>query len=306
MKPITWITLVWSFLLTTSHAASFDCENASSHVEKLICTDDELSRLDERMAGYYETALLDEKTARAVKQAQKQWLKERNSCSDAACVKNAYETRMRGIFPDNKARAVLASRKFQASLDSKDWVYIFMNSKIEEEKAVALRNINNQDRPDRQKYNEIGLRDSFPRVRNFAASFYRVELEKLTPILLKIIASDPNQSVKFSAAMNLSCQFTCNGAEYAEEDVQALEDNLHLLETGLRTTENDEMGRMLLNILDTVRCDMTTDSQKKLAKLLSSDLTIKYKSGGQVIVNSDLNLSAKRILNENLENPCDP
>lgn len=304
MKQIAWVVLGWSALLATAQAASFDCEKAGNHVEELICTNDELSKLDERMAGLYETALLDEKLAGKVKQTQRQWLKERNSCSDAACVKSAYETRMRGIFPDNKARAVLPGRKFQASLDSKNWVVVFMNSKIDEERAIALRNINNQERPDRQKYNEIGLLDSSSKVRSFAASFYNTELNKLTPILLKIIASDPDQQVRFSATMNLTCQFTCNGTEYTDEDIRALEENLPLVESGIRTTENEEMGRMLLEMLDFVWCDLTTDSQKKLTSLLSSDLPITQKTGSQISINHDLNLSAKRILNGNLENSC--
>jgi uncharacterized protein len=114
MKRIAWVVLGWLPLLTIAHAASFDCEKSNNQVEKLICTDDELSKLDEQMAGFYETALLDKNWAGTVRQTQKQWLTERNSCSDAACVKNAYVSRMRNIFPDNKARAVLPPRKYQA------------------------------------------------------------------------------------------------------------------------------------------------------------------------------------------------
>jgi len=307
MKRIAWTVLVWSALLATTQAASFDCEKASNHVEKLICTDDELSQLDENMAGLYETALLDKNIASTVKQTQKQWLKKRNTCSDTACVKIAYETRRREIFPDNKPRAVLAPRKFQpslASLDSKDWVVIFMNSKIGEERAVALQNINRQDRSDRHKYNEIGLRDSSSKVREKAAYVYDTELDKLTPILLKIIASDPDQQVRFSAAMNLSCQFTCNGTEYTEDDIRAFEDNLPLFESSLRNTKSDEMGRMLLEMVDFVWCDLTADSQNKLTMLLSSDLSFR-EIGDQEFINSDLNITAKRILNENLGNSCE-
>jgi uncharacterized protein len=36
MKRIAWIVLGWSVLLTTTQAASFDCEKASNHVEALI------------------------------------------------------------------------------------------------------------------------------------------------------------------------------------------------------------------------------------------------------------------------------
>lgn len=77
-----------------AHAASFDCAKAAYKVEKLICSDAELSKLDEELSAVYKTALQDEKQADTIKQAQKQWLKERNDCSDAACVKRAYEARL--------------------------------------------------------------------------------------------------------------------------------------------------------------------------------------------------------------------
>ncbi|MGZ3239997.1 MAG: hypothetical protein ACXWJK_06355 [Burkholderiaceae bacterium] len=302
MKLIGWIVLGWSVLLAPTHAASFDCEKANKHVEKLICTDDELSTLDVQMDGYYRTALLDPSIADVTKQTQKQWLEKRNSCSDAACVKSAYESRMRQIFPDNKPRAVVPGKEFQASLDSKDWVFVFTTTKIAKEKAIALRNINNQDHPDRQTYNEIGLRDSSSKVRSTAAYFYKIELNKLTPILLKIMVSDPDQDVRFSAAMNLTRHF--NFDEYTDEDIQALEVDLPLVERAIRTTESNEMGRKLLGMLDFVWCDMTADSRKKLLKFLRSDLTIRMKIDGQVIVDTSLNFSAKEILNKKLEESC--
>lgn len=81
-------------LAASAQAASFDCANAGAKVEKLICADAELSRLDEELNTVYKTALQDEKQAEATRQTQKQWMKERNGCSDAACVKRAYETRL--------------------------------------------------------------------------------------------------------------------------------------------------------------------------------------------------------------------
>jgi uncharacterized protein len=42
----------------------------------------------------YKTAVQDQKHADSIRQEQKQWIKERNGCSNAACVKRAYETRL--------------------------------------------------------------------------------------------------------------------------------------------------------------------------------------------------------------------
>lgn len=83
-------------------AASFDCAKAATKIEKMICGDAGLSKLDEELNVAYKTALQDEKQATStssgqadtVKQAQKQWVKERNGCFDAGCVKRAYETRL--------------------------------------------------------------------------------------------------------------------------------------------------------------------------------------------------------------------
>lgn len=94
MKRTTLIVLGWLGLSLTAHAASFDCAKASTKVEKLICGDAALSKLDVELNAAYKTALQDEKQADTVKQAQKQWMKERNGCADAACVKGAYEARL--------------------------------------------------------------------------------------------------------------------------------------------------------------------------------------------------------------------
>lgn len=81
-------------LALPAHAASFDCAKAATKVEKIICSDAEISKLDEELNAAYKTALQDEKQADSIKQAQKQWVKERNSCADAACVKGAYQKRI--------------------------------------------------------------------------------------------------------------------------------------------------------------------------------------------------------------------
>jgi uncharacterized protein len=94
MKRIVWIILGWIVLMLSAHAASFDCAKAASKVEKLICSDAGLSKLDEELNVAYKTALQDAKQTDTIKQAQKQWMKERNSCADVGCVKQAYEERL--------------------------------------------------------------------------------------------------------------------------------------------------------------------------------------------------------------------
>lgn len=84
-------------------AASFDCKKAASEVEKLICENPELSRLDEGMTQMYEKARasVPDKPSRDLggtdwlKWQQKAWLKiERNACATAGCLKQAYDSQI--------------------------------------------------------------------------------------------------------------------------------------------------------------------------------------------------------------------
>lgn len=103
MKQITLIVLGWIVLSCAAHAASFDCAKAATKVEKLICGDSALSKLDEELNAAYKTALQDEKQADSTKQAQMQWIKERNKCADTDCLSKAYRARTRELSASNTA-----------------------------------------------------------------------------------------------------------------------------------------------------------------------------------------------------------
>lgn len=100
MKRILWLVL--SLMpLVSAHATSFDCTKAATTVEKIICTDAEISKLDEELNATYKAALKNAKQAAPVRQSQKQWIKERNACADAACVKQKYVTRLQDYEADS-------------------------------------------------------------------------------------------------------------------------------------------------------------------------------------------------------------
>jgi uncharacterized protein len=85
-------------IATSIHAASFDCEKATSEVEKLICGNEELSRLDESLNKAYLRALERTRNIRQAINDQRQWLKnERNACRNSECLKRAYETRIKEL-----------------------------------------------------------------------------------------------------------------------------------------------------------------------------------------------------------------
>jgi len=84
-----------AFLFAVSaQGASFDCGKAKTKVEHLICDDAEISKLDEELNESYKAALKDKAQAASIKQAQKLWIKGRNRCTDAACVRGAYQKRI--------------------------------------------------------------------------------------------------------------------------------------------------------------------------------------------------------------------
>ncbi len=80
------------------HAAGFDCGKASTEVEKLICSDDELSKLDDGLNAAYLEALKRTDLKKQKIENQRQWLKNvRNACQNAQCIKTAYEIRLKEL-----------------------------------------------------------------------------------------------------------------------------------------------------------------------------------------------------------------
>lgn len=109
MKSILWIILGCLFLITASKAAGFDCSKAQTKVEKLICADAELSKMDEGMAKLYSQILKASSNDPALKNAQRDWLKYRQIClaadykqKEGTCLSFLYRTHLnilRGSLP---------------------------------------------------------------------------------------------------------------------------------------------------------------------------------------------------------------
>jgi uncharacterized protein YecT (DUF1311 family) len=79
MKQISWMVLGW-LLLASAQAASFDCAKAKSKLEKIICKDAELSKLDEEMAALYGQIIKASSNDPVLKKTQQDWLKYRQLC----------------------------------------------------------------------------------------------------------------------------------------------------------------------------------------------------------------------------------
>lgn len=92
MNYAMFLPVLLGFGVSNLYGASFECSNATEKVEKLICSDKELSLLDDELAAKYSQPT-DQVKER--KNAQRRWLREkRNRCSDIQCLKDAYETRI--------------------------------------------------------------------------------------------------------------------------------------------------------------------------------------------------------------------
>lgn len=85
-------------LLTPAHAASFDCTKAVRPLEKIICSDSELSSLDEKLNESYQNALLKN---RELKYSQREWLKALSQCNDGPtpleCLKKSFRERIKTL-----------------------------------------------------------------------------------------------------------------------------------------------------------------------------------------------------------------
>jgi uncharacterized protein len=103
---ITLTILVSSASATTAWSAGFDCKKAKTAVEKMICADEDLSKLDSKLKAVFDEAQsehigVDGETGRRIDPVgsdQKNWLNfVRNSCKNSECLKYVYEARISDI-----------------------------------------------------------------------------------------------------------------------------------------------------------------------------------------------------------------
>lgn len=93
-KPLSLFALLIS-LASSSFAVSFDCAKARSVPEKLICSDQELSQLDDKLGALVRQAALDTPDISAFKRRNVEaWKQRERDCKDAICVKAWYEARI--------------------------------------------------------------------------------------------------------------------------------------------------------------------------------------------------------------------
>lgn len=104
MKPLAYAAALATFgalcatLSPTVQAASFDCSKAGSANEKTICSDPELSHLDDQLGRAYRRARQAASDRRSFRVASdQQWLWREQNCHDRACLLSWYQRRQREL-----------------------------------------------------------------------------------------------------------------------------------------------------------------------------------------------------------------
>jgi uncharacterized protein len=90
-------TLLCLALMPSARAATFDCNKASTFVEKAVCSDSRLSAMDDDLGRLYKAALAGTSNSETLKSDQKAWLSLRDQCQDSDCIKKAYGDRISAL-----------------------------------------------------------------------------------------------------------------------------------------------------------------------------------------------------------------
>ena len=99
IKSLALLLLLSVGFGSVGQAASFDCNKATTETEIAICSDPELSALDDRLSGVYVKGRQVTKNVSGnnlkIQNDQIDWLNKRNQCGpETSCLLNAYRTRI--------------------------------------------------------------------------------------------------------------------------------------------------------------------------------------------------------------------
>jgi uncharacterized protein len=97
MNQITWMASIWLALCCSAHAASFDCAKAQAEIDKQICANAALSKLDVEMSSVYRSAMAYVIDPATLQVEQEQWLKVRDQSSDKKFIIQHYQERIHSI-----------------------------------------------------------------------------------------------------------------------------------------------------------------------------------------------------------------
>ncbi|MEI6746797.1 MAG: hypothetical protein WCL34_12615 [Methylococcaceae bacterium] len=96
MRKTSLLILSAALVSTTAFAASFDCDKATTFIEKAICNNEKIGKLDDELAVNFKTVKnsIGGDAAKELIASQKQWLSVRNKCTDDQCLIDSYSKRI--------------------------------------------------------------------------------------------------------------------------------------------------------------------------------------------------------------------
>jgi len=98
MKKLIILQLMPLIVLTQLQAASFKCKYSTTTVEKTICSEKNLSALDDYLSITYKEALRNNSNKDKIKNLQRNWIKnKRNICKDDYCIRDAYISQIKKL-----------------------------------------------------------------------------------------------------------------------------------------------------------------------------------------------------------------
>lgn len=97
-----WVCLLAFLAIGHAQAASFDCAKAGTKVEKLVCANAELSKLDDQLSAAYKDGAKHTAEPDRYKREQRSWLKGRETCLNDAdkattCLRELYSQRVQAL-----------------------------------------------------------------------------------------------------------------------------------------------------------------------------------------------------------------
>lgn len=126
-KYCSYLHFISIFLAFSANAASFDCHKATTEVEKAICSNPDLSELDDRMSKVFAKILEVNSDPTSIKEEQRNWIRNtRNTSSgNPQVLKQTYEKRINELADINpkEKREFLSCRysengKFSEKVDA--------------------------------------------------------------------------------------------------------------------------------------------------------------------------------------------
>jgi uncharacterized protein len=113
------VSSIAALFCVDASAASFHCTGKSSASEHIVCKDERLSALDDKLAVAFQRAQDTAADPRSIEADRtQQWLWRQHNCTDKACVRAWYERRIAELDADYEQAKVVQNDAFEAALSA--------------------------------------------------------------------------------------------------------------------------------------------------------------------------------------------